>query len=119
VGAEAEGFVQAVFRLHDRSAIRRLLDAAGFEDVAVHRQTYELRLAAPKDFLWQYVSSTPLARAVGPVGEDRRAALEHDVLEGWAAFVDSGRLLLVMDVVYATGRRSEPLTTDASYSGVT
>jgi hypothetical protein len=39
-------------------------------------------LPGPRDFLWQYVYSTPLAGALQQIDDERRAALERDVVAG-------------------------------------
>lgn len=102
VGAEAAGFVNQVFSLHDRDEIHALLSAAGFRDVAVRSDTKALRLPTPEVFLWQYVYSTPLAGAVAQVDGERRAALEHEVVAQWQEFVQDGALILEVSVVVAT-----------------
>jgi len=59
IGAEAAGFVSRVFSLHDTVELRNLLVGVGFRDVSVRADTASLRLPPPKEFLWQYVHSTP------------------------------------------------------------
>src|SRR5213592_4636076 len=61
---EVAGFVGHVFSLHDPGEIRRLLEAAGFGSIEVEASTKSLNLGAPGDFLWRYVTSTPLVAAV-------------------------------------------------------
>jgi hypothetical protein len=38
-------------------------------------------------------------------GEDVRAALEEDVVDGWSAFAEGAGMLYSQPVVVATGRR--------------
>jgi len=102
VGAEAAGFVAAVFSLADPGEIRTQIDEAGFEDAAVSSRTRSLRLPAPADFLWQYVLSTPLAGAVAALDERRRFELEREVVARWERFTVDGALGLDLDVVVAT-----------------
>jgi hypothetical protein len=51
------------------------------------------------------VHSTPLANAVAQVNEESRAALEHDVVAKWEAFVKDGALTLQVGLVVATARK--------------
>jgi ubiquinone/menaquinone biosynthesis C-methylase UbiE len=83
IGAEAAGFVNHVFSLHDLAQIQSLLSGAGFNDVAVQADIKSLRLPAPADFLWQYLQSTPLAGAVAQADDERRGSLERDVVSKW------------------------------------
>jgi hypothetical protein len=104
VGAEAAGFVDQVFSLHDTAAIRDLVRGAGFRDVSVASDTKSLRLPAPAAFLWQYVASTPLAGAVEQVDDERRRSLERDVVARWQECVEDGALALQVRVVVVTAR---------------
>jgi hypothetical protein len=58
------------------------IDAAGFRDVAIKTDMLRPVLPGPRDFLWQYVYSTPLAGALQQIDDERRAALERDVVAG-------------------------------------
>jgi ubiquinone/menaquinone biosynthesis C-methylase UbiE len=104
VGAEAAGFVDQVFSLHDTAAIRDLASDTGFRDVSVASDTKSLRLPAPAAFLWQYVASTPLAGAVAQVDDERRGRLEQDVVAQWQEHVEDGALALPVRVVVVTAR---------------
>jgi ubiquinone/menaquinone biosynthesis C-methylase UbiE len=107
VSAAAASFVATVFSISEISEIERLFDQAGIGEITVERSAMRLGLPSPADFLWQYVSSTPLAPAVAGVDEQSRAALEAEVTAQWKAFVgDGGSLILDVDVLTATGRRS-------------
>lgn len=105
IGAEAAGFVNHVFSLHDTAEIQNLLSGAGFQDVSVQSDTKSLRLPAPEEFLWQYVHSTPLAGASAQVDDERRASLERDVVANWQEFVKDGSLVLDVRVVIVTARK--------------
>jgi SAM-dependent methyltransferase len=105
MGAEAAGFVDHVFSLHDAAEIQELVAGAGFHDVSVAADTKLLRLPPPEEFLWQYVHSTPLAGAVAHVEDDRRRLLERDVVAGWREFVNDSSLDLLVRSVVATARK--------------
>jgi SAM-dependent methyltransferase len=105
IGAEAAGFVNHVFSLHDTAALQNLISGAGFHDVSAQADIRRLRLSAPEEFLWQYVHSTPLAGAVAQVNDERRASLERDVVAKWQEFVEDYALVLHVRIVVATARK--------------
>lgn len=104
VGDTGAGFVRQVFSLHDPGELEGLLRTAGLDRVSAHRATKTLHLPPAREFLWQYVYSTPLAASVGDLDAERRAALEHDVLAGWHCW-PSDPLTLELGVVTASGVR--------------
>lgn len=105
VAPEAAGFAAAVFSLHDPDEIRDLFGRAGFGEVRLDSMVGALPVPPPRDFLWQYVHSTPLAGALAGVDAERRAALEREVCRGWEEFVEDGNLMVEvrMTTVVATG----------------
>lgn len=105
IDAEAAGFVNHVFSLHDTADLQNLVDGAGFRDVSVQADTKSLRLPAPEEFLWQYVHSTPLAGAVAQASDERRRSLERDVVAKWQEFVEDRALALQVRMVVATARK--------------
>jgi ubiquinone/menaquinone biosynthesis C-methylase UbiE len=105
IAPELAGFVNVVFSLHDLDEVRDLLDQAGFDDVSVEATVRTLELPAPTAFLWQYVHSTPLADGVGRVDDDRRAALEREVVAGWEPFTRDGGLVGDVRIVEAIARK--------------
>jgi ubiquinone/menaquinone biosynthesis C-methylase UbiE len=105
IGAEAAGFVNHVFSLHDTANLQNLMDGAGFRDVSVRADIKSLHLPAPTEFLWQYVHSTPLGGAVAQVDDERRSALERDVVAQWQEFVEDRALVLQVRMVVATARK--------------
>jgi SAM-dependent methyltransferase len=104
LGADAAGFMRAVFSLHDAGEIEGLLGNAGFQEVEARSSMKSLRLPDPESFLWQYVHSTPLAVAVAQLDEDGRAALQHEVLAGWQPYIDDAGFVLPLRVTTATAR---------------
>jgi ubiquinone/menaquinone biosynthesis C-methylase UbiE len=107
IGPEAGGFVHKVFSLHDPDEIQSLMRRADFEDVSVAVHTVPLHLPPPRDFLWQYVESTPLAGALVAAGRNARTALERDVIASWTPFEADGGLKCDQPIVSATARRSD------------
>lgn len=105
IAPQATGFVQAVFALHEEAELERLLHEAGFHDVDTRAEDRELSLPAPREFLWQYVGSTPLAAVVAEVDDDARAALEREVVAGWKEFEKNDGMAFRQRVVVVFGRR--------------
>ena len=105
LGADAAGFVHAVFSVHDPGEIRDLLSSAGFQDVEARSSVKTLRLPAPESFLWQYVHSTPLAGAAAQLDEERRAELQREVLSGWQPYTDGGGFVLKLGHTVATAHK--------------
>jgi ubiquinone/menaquinone biosynthesis C-methylase UbiE len=103
---QAAGFVHAVFSLHDPDQLRSLVAVAGFEDVACERSTASLRVPPPREFLWQYVRSTPLTAPLAQAGAETRTQIERDVAAAWEPFAEDGAMRLDVGVTTATARRA-------------
>jgi ubiquinone/menaquinone biosynthesis C-methylase UbiE len=89
---QAASFVDLVFSMHDVDELTQLMRSAGFREVNVQAKTKALRLPAPKDFLWQYIHSTPLAEAAAKADTGKLDALESDVCTQWQEFTADGSL---------------------------
>jgi ubiquinone/menaquinone biosynthesis C-methylase UbiE len=89
---EAASFVDLVFSMHDVGELTELMRSAGFREIAVQAKSKDLRLSPPKDFLWQYIHSTPLAAAAAQADSRKLDALERDVCKQWQEFSASGSL---------------------------
>lgn len=105
VAPQAAGFVRAVFALHDESELETLFREAGFQNVEIRAGTGELSLPPPREFLWQYVSSTPLAALLAGASADTRAALERDVVTRWKEFETDDGMMCRQRVVTGSARR--------------
>ncbi len=104
VGREAGAFVRMVFSLDDPAAIAQLFRNAGFADVTVRTYVKPLRLPSAREFLWQYVHSTPLAAMLATLDASRIAALERDVVNRWAQWSDAGGITYEQGMNVATAR---------------
>lgn len=104
IGPQAGAFVGMVFSLHDPEEVQALFSDAGFRGVEIETNTPTLRLPKPEEFLWQYVSSTPLAERVAQANDDTRAAVERDVVSAWQPYTENGASLIAVPVVTATAR---------------
>ena len=105
IAPQAAGFVRGVFALYEEAELEDLLKAAGFRDVSTQVETQALALPAPRDFLWQYVGSTPLAGAVAEADAEARSALEREVVGGWQDFRKGEGMHYRQRVVIASARR--------------
>ncbi len=105
IGQDAARFVEVVFSLHDPEEIKNLLIRAGFHDFEIQQKVKTLRLPAPKDFLWQYINSTPLAVIVSKADEKSCAALEYEVVNEWQKFVDNGGMRYEQKFSIATAKK--------------
>jgi ubiquinone/menaquinone biosynthesis C-methylase UbiE len=88
--SEAASFVRMVFSLHDPSTIESFFREAGFDVVTVRTDTKPLRLPAARDFLWQYVHSTPLAAMLSKLDATQIVALESEVVVRWRRWSNDG-----------------------------
>jgi SAM-dependent methyltransferase len=104
-GAEAAGFVGAVFSLNEPQRIDELLRTAGFRGVDVRTQSRRLRLPAAGAFLWQYVHSTPLTGLLAGMQEEGRRALEDDVVAAWRPWIEGDALTCEQQVIVASASR--------------
>lgn len=98
-------FVSQVFSLDDSAQIEALFRDAGFREVTIRRYTRALRLPSPRDFLWQYIQSTPLVGLIADAGDDVLGALEHDVVTGWQAWLEGDGLSYEQTMIATTARK--------------
>jgi SAM-dependent methyltransferase len=101
----AAGFVRAVFALNDPIELERLMERAGFGEIAVRPQVNRLALPAPAEFLWQYVQSTPLGGILASADPEVLAALERAVVAGWAPWVQGDGMVYDQTNLVAEARR--------------
>ncbi|NNF54199.1 MAG: methyltransferase domain-containing protein [Acidimicrobiales bacterium] len=105
IGPGTSMFIHGVFALHDATTAQDLMEAAGFEQIQVETTTMPLRVAPPAEFFWQYVQSTPLSAAVSGLDEWARVALEDEVVERCAGFVDGDVSVMEPGLLIVTGHR--------------
>lgn len=105
ISPETGGFVSQVFSLYDPAELQELANSAGFCEIDIKTQNKMFSLPAPKDFLWQYVYSTPLARAVREADEHTQKALQNDVVEQWQEFVDEDTFKYYQCIVTVYARK--------------
>lgn len=106
VSPQAAGFVRQVFSLHDVDEAEQLMRDTGFVDVTVEVEDHDLELPPPREFLWQYIYSTPMAAIVSQTSADDLAALEREVLDASAEFVRDDVLEHRQRLVVASGTKT-------------
>ncbi len=107
VGPGASMFVHTVFALHDPDEAQSLMATAGFDSVRVESVPITLRIGLPAEFFWQYVRSTPLAAPLAKLDERARLALESEVVERCAPFVDGDESTIQPGLLIVTGARRD------------
>lgn len=105
ISADLGGFVRAVFSMHDPDVVAALLREAGLTDVTATVSTVTLQLAAPSEFLWQYINLTPMGPFVAQAPKAAQSAMEHQVVTTWQPYVVDGVTPLDQPMVIATGRK--------------
>lgn len=105
VGSQAAGFVRMVFSLGDPALLERLFREAGFDDVTVHTYATPLRLPPAREFLWQYVHSTPLTAMLASLDRAHITALEEDVVNRWRPWSDGGGMTYEQGMNVATAHK--------------
>jgi hypothetical protein len=99
-------FIETVFSMSEPEALGDLLIGAGFDDVETTEYEARFDLPSPAEFLWQYINLTPMAPVVAAAPDSSRAAMEDQVVETWAPWVEEGRVPLDQPMVLASGRRA-------------
>lgn len=99
---KAAAFARVVFSLHEAGELEGLLRDAGFSRAEARSRPKALRVSAPREFLWQYIHSTPLGPAVMSAAEAKRAALERDVVARWQPFAVDGGMRFEVGMTTAT-----------------
>jgi SAM-dependent methyltransferase len=105
IGADLGMFVRAVFSMHDPDAGAALLREAGLRNVTGSVSRVRLRLPSPAEFLWQYISVTPLAPLVAQAPEAAQHAMEQQAVGAWQAHVADGVLKVEQPMVVVSGWR--------------
>ena len=99
--------MHAVFSMGDEAELEALLGDAGFGDVDVRAEVRDLALPGARDFLWQYVGSTPLAGAVAGADRQARSALEDEVVTEWSRFEEADGMSYRQRILTASARSAD------------
>jgi len=99
IGSRASQFVNHVFSLHRVDDLQQLLAESNFSDMQFITSTQNLYLPLPKDFLWQYIYSTPLAAVVADVDERVLKSLEKQIVGQWRPFINGNKMIYSQRIV--------------------
>lgn len=99
ISPEAAGFVNHVFSLYNKDVLQELFDEAGFQKIDIQATTKELHLPKPKDFLWEYIFSTPLSAFVTESSENSQLSLQRDVIDRWQPYIKNGDMVQEQRIV--------------------
>jgi SAM-dependent methyltransferase len=102
---EASMFVHAVFSLNDPQEMQDLLGGAGLEIESIGPHVKRLQLPAARDFMWQYIYSTPLMALLPQSGNAQTEALERDVVAAWKPWVHGDGMSCEQAVLVSVARR--------------
>jgi ubiquinone/menaquinone biosynthesis C-methylase UbiE len=105
ISADAAAFVRQIFSLHNSAELQQLVTEAGFDDTDVLEDSMTLPLPPAREFLWQYVQSTPLAAMMAQTDEKTRGELEREVLSNWQNFEEAGVMRHQQRVLTAIARK--------------
>jgi ubiquinone/menaquinone biosynthesis C-methylase UbiE len=104
-GQDGASFIDLVFSMHDDGELRYLFESVAFGDIVIDAQQKRLTVPPPREFLWQYIHSTPLVQQAMAADETARDRLEHDVCPKWEEFVDSGNIQFAVGVTTVSAVR--------------
>ena len=107
LGPARGAFVHQVFSVHDAGELKGLFANAGFDAVHVRTEARTLRFPPAREFVWQYLSSTPLMAAVAEASDQQRAALQQEVEAGWAPWEADGGVVYEHPIVTVSARKPE------------
>jgi ubiquinone/menaquinone biosynthesis C-methylase UbiE len=105
VNEQASAFVHAVFALNDPRELEALLAEAGFANVATRVHNRSIQLPSAREFMWQYISCTPLMAVLPQSGNAQTEALEREVAEGWQPWSSGDGLVYDQANLVGTARR--------------
>jgi ubiquinone/menaquinone biosynthesis C-methylase UbiE len=80
------------FALGDPEELRNILGGAGFPNISIRQAAKILEFPSPHEFVWRYVTATPLARMFADIDEHVRAAIVDDVANDVKTYASTGRL---------------------------
>ena len=104
VSEEASAFVHAVFSLNDPRELETLLTDAGFSSVSTRTHTRNIQLPPAREFMWQYIASTPLMDLLPQSGNAQTEALERDVADAWQPWLSEEGVRYEQSVLITIGR---------------
>lgn len=92
IGQAAAAIMRAPFALSDVSELNRLVEAAGFRDVAVQQRVGRVQFPSVERFVLSYVAGSPLAGPVSQADDAAREKLLGDARNALEKYVSNGEL---------------------------
>jgi ubiquinone/menaquinone biosynthesis C-methylase UbiE len=105
VSEEASAFVNAVFSLNEPHEMEALLTDAGFSAVTSRPKSRILELPPAREFMWQYIYSTPLMALLPQSGNAQTEALERDVVSSWQPWASADGMRHEQSALFTSARR--------------
>lgn len=105
VGAEAGAMMRSPFSDWTAADLRELLTGAGFRDVNIRLDVSTVRYPSTEDFVRYEAASSPLARPIGAMSDDSRAALLTELDTVLRPYIDDDGILSPMLMHIVTARR--------------
>ena len=105
VSEQAGAFMRAVFSLNDPREVESLLSGAGFSSINVREQRLTIELPSARDFMWQYISGTPLMAILSRAENAQTEALERDMEAAWAPWASGKGLRYEQSTLISSARR--------------
>lgn len=105
IGHDAGQMLRSPFALSDGDELKRLLRAAGFDDVVTSQETIECIWSSHPDWARLAISAGPVAQIFAAAPSEARRAVSTEVAERLAPYATAdGRLRMTMTTNIAVGR---------------
>jgi ubiquinone/menaquinone biosynthesis C-methylase UbiE len=105
VGPEAAAIMRAPFGLAEAEELRRLIAAAGFDDITIRPVPGTVRFPSVERFVQDYAAGSPLAAHVGKVSDEARVALIREVGAELKSYVAGGTLAFPIEAHLARAKK--------------
>jgi ubiquinone/menaquinone biosynthesis C-methylase UbiE len=106
ISEDASAFVHAVFSLNDPRELNDLVAGAGFSSVMTREHRLTLDLPPTREFIWQYIASTPLMALVPRSGSAQTEALERDMEAAWSPWSSGNGVRYEQSTLIGTAHRA-------------
>lgn len=93
ISLRAAKFIDHVFSLHREAKLREQCSEARFRDIRVRVKNLQFYLPPPREFLWQYIHSTPLIELVSEANSQARRSLEREIIGKWQDFMEKDKTI--------------------------
>lgn len=105
VSEDAAAFVHAVFALHDPREMEQMLTGAGFTSIIIEEPRATVQLPSAREFMWHYISCTPLMALLSRSPNAQVEALEREVVGSWKPWIHGEGLQYEQSTLISHARR--------------